>query len=589
MINIYYFMIFVLLIIIFIFNNLNTDTILDMKNLIILLGFLLVFIFYKYSKTLEYETFSHDSGNNFNKEGFQLEDSINPQITQSNQNPGSSGSWRQSYGSYRSGRHSPDRHSHGPSRNTPTNNTPSKNKSPRRHVSSNSVSLNVPSLPYAQNLLLYFNSFNISSSIPTNIQIPIQLNNTYQCQTNYWCDANNSSIKYFLSGQNVPATIDNNGLPLKNIKIIGPPASTLVSSANNYILQSFTIAFYLNMTTLNFDTNGQIMLYQMNAENPNAISLFIQQIKNDTNNVEICAQCGNSGNYYTWIVPITTILSNGNTTLYSLVYDHDASTLTLYIGIGRNAYSVTMPDTETKTNIVLTNTQITINTNSNLDANILAFAYYNIALSRNDMKQLNYYFEQQASNNQYYNELINYLQATLTQENALLLNQLNQATSSISNLQSEITQLQQIEQAGCPATISAPSPAALPWQISMAGVSSVNDQDLQQCSPLTLKEFDIALPSVNMPNIQKLANAATTIIKNPPPLSLPKAAPQPSAPPSAPPVPTYTTPAFNTPSFGPTYGPSFNTQSTGFSPSFGGPSAPQPSAPQPSTPQPSTQ
>jgi hypothetical protein len=277
------------------------------------------------------------------------------------------------------------------------------------------------SLPYAQNLLLYFNSFNISSLIPTTTQIPIQLNKTYQCQTNYWCDANNSSIKYFLSGQNVPATIDNNGLPLKNIEIIGPSASTLVSSANNYTLQSFTIVFYLNMNTLNFDTNGQIILYQMNAENPNAISLFIQQIPNDSNNVEISAQCGHSSNYYTWVVPITTILSNGNTTLYSLVHDNDASTLTLYIGVGRNIYSVTRNDTDTA-NIILTNTQITINTNSNLDANILAFCYYNIALSRNDMKQLNTYFEQQASNNQYYNELINYLETTLTQENNILLN-----------------------------------------------------------------------------------------------------------------------------------------------------------------------
>ena len=52
------------------------------------------------------------------------------------------------------------------------------------------------------------------------------------------------------------------------------------------------------------------------------------------------------------------------------------------------------------------------------------------------------------------------------------------------------------------------------WHINMDNVSSVNDKDLQQCSPLTLKEFDIKIPQLLIPNIEQTANLANNLTGN---------------------------------------------------------------------------
>ena len=366
----------------------------------------------------------------------------------------------------------------------------------------------VPSLPLTipniKNLLLYFNSFNVNPPSP----IIVQKNNTYQCQTNYWCDTNNSAIQYFLNGANVPSQIDNDGLSIKNIMIQGPQSSSLVNASNGYMIGSFSVIFYLNFSTITFDTNSNIMLYEMYAQTPNVIRIYIEQIPNDTQNIELNVQVGPSTVIYSWTIPITTMLSNGNNTLYSLVYDADQLLLTFYIGTGKNIYTSQMnnhPD------IILGLQQLEINSNRNLDAKILAFCYYNYALARNDIINLNNYFEQETSSIFLLQNGLANLQASLSSQNTALVNQLNQTTNIVNGLESQINNM------SCPSAPVPPPvpPPKIPWQISMDGASSVGDKDLQQCSPLTLQEFDIPMPTVSMPNIQNISSVVGNMMATP--------------------------------------------------------------------------
>ena len=443
----------------------------------ILIGFLLVLVMYKNSaKFLENFTIGTD---------------IDPKITPDGNGSGSGGNSETggpSKGNGGSGGGSGPQ----PSKKTDTTTTT---------TSSSDAFL---TLPYPDKLLLYFNSFNVESNPAITNR-----NTTYQCQNNYWCDTKTTTIKYFLNGQNVPATIDNIGLPMKNIMIQGPASYSLVNVSNNYHLNSFTVIFYLNFNTISFDTDAEIILYEMFAESPNNVRIIITEIPNDSNNVEINVIVGPTTLIYSWVIPITTLLSNGNTTLYSLVYDEDQLLLTFYIGVGKNIYTATL---DKKPQIILGLTPLEINKNRNLDAFLSAFCYYNYPLSRTDMEAVNKFFIQESSSIYLLQTTLSSLKSSLSSQNNALLNQLNTTSQRIHGLQDKISSL---EGKSCPSPQNtAPAARGRHWHIDMDNVSSVNDKDLQQCSPLTLKEFDIKIPQLLIPNIEQTANLANNLTGN---------------------------------------------------------------------------
>ena len=361
------------------------------------------------------------------------------------------------------------------------------------------TSVSTDGLPFVKNALLYFNSFNSkpSSSLVTNI------NRTFQCATNFWCDAINSSIKYFLNGPNVPATIDNSGLYMKQILIQGPPTYSLSSASDNYHLESFTVAFYLNFNSVSFDTDADIRLFEMFAQTPNLIRISFVPIQNDKENIELNVYVGPSNIIYSWVVPITTILSNGNTTLYSLVYDTDTAILTFYIGLGKNVYTATVVNTPT---IVLGPQQLQLNTNRNLDASISAFCYYNIALSRNDMNKLNDYFVQEAASLNVMQKTLDAVKDSLSDQNRNLQKQLNSTTQEVTGCMADNDALRH---APCPVMAPidiAPPPSGPMWQINMNGNTSVTDADLDKCSPLKVTDYILPNSTAPIPNIQSTAN-----------------------------------------------------------------------------------
>jgi hypothetical protein len=373
---------------------------------------------------------------------------------------------------------------------------------------------------------MYFNSFNIEdiSNVPGQ-------NKTYYCQPNKWCDTQNS-IQYFLNGQNVPTAINNEGLPLKNIMIVGPPTYSLVDASKNYQLNSFSVIFYLNFTSITLDTNAEIILYEMFAEYPNKIRISISEKADDPFNVVI----GSATIIYHWPIPKSTILSNGNTTLYSVVYDYDTLKINLYIGAGLYTYSADVNESNTPT-IILGVTPLQLNTNRNLDASILAFCYYNYALTLSDIKDVNAYFIQEASSTYLLESAYDALKASLLSQNNALIDKLNNSSQTINGLNSKIASM------SCPAgQPSTHAPSGPRWHVKMNGSSSVNDSDLQQCSPLTLKEFDLTMPQLQIPNLQATAKKVTSVLNIPPAAAshTPSHTPSPApALPTLPPLPMY--------------------------------------------------
>ena len=394
--------------------------------------------------------------------------------------------------------------SRGPISGSPSNNTKSSQNN-------SYCGDNILPLPYPKNMLLYFNSFNATSLVPG----VGNMNTTYQCngnKPNYWCDANNSSIQYFLNGQVIPSSMPNSGLQMKNMMIAGPPATSVVNT-NITPLSSFSLVFYMKINSITFETPADIILYEMYAATPNMVRVSIAKIPNDPSNVEINIIVGPISKIYSWLVPVTTLLSSGNNTTFAIIYDITSvpsqATLSFYIGAGGNGNIWNM---QTPEYIYLSDLGITFNKNQNLDAALLAFCYYNCVINPNDVKTIDNYFLSEASGICAFENALSVTASALSSQNSGLLNLLNSASSSINTLE---TQINKLSSKSCPASIkpiSAPAPSGPMWQINMNGASSVSNTDLDKCSPLTLKEFDISMPSSPMPNIQATANVVNKAI-----------------------------------------------------------------------------
>ena len=325
-------------------------------------------------------------------------------------------------------------------------------------------------------------------------------NNTYSSLTNQWIDfsrntnANANNIGFTLvSSAALPGTlVSANGLPIKGIKMVGPPSTQF---GNGY-LDSFTAVWYMKINALEF-TKNKIMIFQLFAETPNKIQLNIQPNGTDATTAVVEAIVGVATTKYQWTIPRTTLMSNGNTTLYSLVYNPTANKLNFYIGELEYPADVTLnPDYPIKLGL----SQMIINDTpkfQSLDANILAFAYYNVALTNAELKALSVYFSKEAGG-------INLLQQMAQQEAARVL----QLQKEIATTATSYTDLQKQLQE-CKASTPAPEKPAVQgdpkkWNIRAAQRAGEEDtistKDLGQCSPLSLKKFGEKAPPTPEPS-----------------------------------------------------------------------------------------
>lgn len=301
----------------------------------------------------------------------------------------------------------------------------------------------------------------------------ISLNNTYMCSPNSWCDYYNHTIQYNLEGASIPQIINSmDGLSLMNINIHGPPSDSLTTSAANYMLDSFTIAFYMRINSLHFTNGNSIILYQMYAETPNMIRFSFYQKDSDSMNTVVEAILGNKNTIYTWTIPNTTLMSNGNITMYSFVYDKLNGTLNFYIGTTVNTTSLNMNPDEP---IILSLSNISINKGSqSLDANLFAFIYYNKILTSAELIKLSDYFNYEyegISNLTQTNQIISQKIATLTTElNAVTIPSSTPAIASASSCKLEAK--------------SSFNVGINPWIVDYRDKSDFNsDYELNTCSP----------------------------------------------------------------------------------------------------------
>ena len=343
-----------------------------------------------------------------------------------------------------------------------------------------------PALP--PNYLLYMHLFNTSSTVGQFTNNTFGNNPNTICNgANKWCNATDTSS--FLITNYTSSVTTNTGLPLLNNTITGPSSILLLGSANtSKILGSFSVVFYGKFNNITF-TNGQpIKWYEAYAETPNAVKLLIAPKANDVNNVYVQLILGDYRTYYNWVIPIDTLKSNGNPSLYALVFDNTnqaVPTATFYIGLNPNVTSGMTPVNNT---IRLGYSPMLINSTQNMDMNLFAVVYYITALSATDIANMNAYFMSQ------YSGQTAALDAAIKQNTALqtmidtndlalqqLQDQLNQCKADLSKCSLSAAQIEEISN-------KLPKDRRSNWHIK-GGSANVSAADLAKCDVLNLKKL----------------------------------------------------------------------------------------------------
>ena len=334
----------------------------------------------------------------------------------------------------------------------------------------------VKDLPKKSKLSLYLSSF----SEPA----------TYQCETNYWCDAINPRTKFFmLSDRNMPLTLTPSiGLPLPGVLLKGPPAYSL--SPAPYTLGSFTLAFYAKINSLTaLDEDGKIILWDVPAESPHRVQLFIRpSLSGDPTKAVISvtfgSECTLSTTTMAWEFDRSTLINTVNTpTLFALVFDKENKKMQFYAGVNttpENPKEIVF--TEPPVDITLGMSEITINKNKNWDANLVAFTYYSTVLTGDDLRIVDKYLMQHSSG---YTTVVR-AKETLESEVQELMKKLTTGEDTIKQLLDKLNASSE----KCASDATAETLAKIRhWQIKMDGKSVISEEDIKKCSVLNVNAF----------------------------------------------------------------------------------------------------
>ena len=281
------------------------------------------------------------------------------------------------------------------------------------------------------------------------------------------------SIREMAEGEETNSSI---GLPLKTIKLVGP-SSTLACGASetaaaSTILSSFSVMFYGRFNSITFDaSNKSIVLFQMFAENPNHIKWSITPKDNANCYIELVL--GNTNTTYRWIIPKTTLMSNGNPTLYGLVYSVGSVKRTFTVYVGTNKYTASSTD---MTPIRLGYTPMEINSTTNADMILQSFVYMNSVLVDADIPAWSEYFVNQSGG---LARTLRFLKDTYASEITTLNNQLTNQTNSVDDLQKALEE--------CRAKMPAQTyeDKKEKWKIQLDGkATDVSTEEAKKCSVL---------------------------------------------------------------------------------------------------------
>jgi hypothetical protein len=329
-------------------------------------------------------------------------------------------------------------------------------------------------LPKSQALKFYLTSFSDYTMDEQKAYVPEEMKwyNFLQSSTAFKLVGTiPSSIRQQLEGEDTYTAV---GFPLKAAKLIGPASHFACGSTvpDSTVLSSFSAMFYGRLNSLTFtDAARETVLFQMFAENPNHIKWSIRP--KDSANSYIEVVLGNVYTTYRWLVPNSTLLSNGNPTLYALVYNIGTTKRTITVYVGTNKYTASSTD---MTPIRLGYTPMEINSLSNLDMTLQSFAYMENLLADADIPVWTEYFVQQAGG---LARTLKYLKDTYASEITTLNTQLLNQTNSVDDLQKALEE--------CRAKL----PASLleskleKWKIKMEGDATISTEDAAKCTILS--------------------------------------------------------------------------------------------------------
>lgn len=219
-----------------------------------------------------------------------------------------------------------------------------------------------------------------------------------------WRSLVNEGVYFNVIGTNLPTTIEK-GLPMKGTRLVGPPSEEAAYPGTGYILPSFTVAWYANWKSLDFDTDAPIILFRMFAENPNHVQVSVREI--DSTTVSLDVVIGNASHVYNWSIPKTTLLTQGGATLYTFVYNREEKKISFNIGS-----TIKYPRVLSEAPVIkLGNTAMDINYNQNWDADLKAFMFYRTSLL--DFGTMYDYLGEQASGKLLIQNSVNAEKATL--------------------------------------------------------------------------------------------------------------------------------------------------------------------------------
>jgi hypothetical protein len=329
----------------------------------------------------------------------------------------------------------------------------------------------IATMPRKDRLKLYLSSFMEPS--------------TYNCQANAWCDSQNPAVKYFLMTSTLPPSIKpNEGLAIQNVRIRGPAAYTLSSAQANYVMGSFTVAFYARTLDLEFGSATRIVLLDIPAQTPNRLTVFVSKDARDANKVHLHALVGSvtdeEASTYTWTFPDKTSLLDGDK-LLALTFDKAAGKITLFSG---TASQGTLDVAATNRDITLGVTELQINKLDNWNARLYAFAFYDTALTGAEVEVLNTYFTQHVSGF-----------AMQVRAKDMLEDEIRDLMGKVQSGEDTIKALlDKINTTTCPTDAAKKNPqsATVPpkWLIKMgASADGVSTVELGKCSPLHVRSF----------------------------------------------------------------------------------------------------
>lgn len=350
---------------------------------------------------------------------------------------------------------------------TVTNNNGTSNTTSTTAVSKDSYLENLENVPKSEQLKFYLTSYSDKT---------LYGKAPYSAEEFKWYDYKSDDVSFRMIGD-IPGSIRSPdsviGLPLKKVKLIGPASHIVCGITTPAELDSFTLLFYGKVNSLVFTNNKPNILFQMFAENPNHVQWSIAEKNKDTCFIEVIL--GNVNKVYRWEVPKTTLISNGNPTLYALVYDkRNVSKTSINVYIGTNNYTALVANPSV---VRLGNTPMEINSLTNFDFTLQAFAYINAALGSDELPVWTEYFLKEAGG---IAKTMKYIQDTYSLEVMTLNQQLSMQTNSVDKLQAELDK--------CMAKLPAVTyeDKKNKWQISMNGSADISAADSEKCSILNL-------------------------------------------------------------------------------------------------------